>query len=454
MTTSLRRKLIGWITVVTVVSGVVAGVLAYYQAFREAREWQDDQLQQLALVVGHSGGAIEPWSVVTKADARHDPDARIVILPLQPAARRDARANVPSLPVFPADLPEGLQTVNGGGDTWRLYVQTLPAGSKIAVGQLTAVRDEAARNSGLCTLIPILFLVPFLSLLAAWVVRRSLAPITELSRQLDHRDDTNLHPLAAVTVPDEISPFVASINGLIQRLSVVFEQQRRFIADAAHELRSPLTALILQAENLRNDHAFVGQSERFLQLTQGLARARALLEQLLSLGRQQFGAGSSARIRLDIVVRQVLEDVMPRAVAKGIDLGCERLDRIDMDASLESVTILMRNVIDNAVRYTQPGGKVDIVLRRDEDRVVFQVADNGPGIPPGEEERVFEPFYRGMGGEETGSGLGLAIVRSIAGGMGGAATLRNRDDGRGVVFRFTCVAGLGRGARAITSEVE
>ncbi|MDD2540189.1 MAG: ATP-binding protein [Desulfuromonadaceae bacterium] len=436
MNKSLRRQLSGWIAVVAVMSGIVAGICSFFQAFREAQELQDDQLHQVALLVGRSGKTVEPWAGMTAAEENRDPDARIIIRYLGSPEQEGASDSPAALPAIPSNLPEGFQTITSRGDAWRLFVRTLPSGRRIAVGQLTAVRNETARDSGLRTLIPVLLLVPFLIVLTALVVRRSLIPVTELSHLLDQRDDTNLTKLPEVGVPEEIRPFVVSINGLMHRLDEALEQQRRFIADAAHELRSPITALTLQAENLERSVSSQERSERLQQLKNGLARTRTLLNQLLSLARHQSSVDLAVELRVDQLVREVLEDMMPIAAAKGIDLGCERLDEIIVIAPADALAILVRNAVDNAVRYTPAGGTVDVELFREEGQVIFQVIDSGRGIPAGEEERLFEPFYRVVGTDETGSGLGLAIVQSIANRLGGTVTLCNRQDGHGALFRY------------------
>jgi len=438
MSNSLRRKLSGWIAIVTIISGIIAGACSFFLAFGEAQELQDDQLLQVALLVGRSGKVVEPWTGMTRAEGNSDPDARIVISPLDVKEQEVQSNRTAPLSKLPSTLPDGFTTVDSHGDTWRLYIRTLPSGKRIAVGQLTAVRNETARDSGLRTLIPLLLLVPFLTLLIAWIVRRSLAPVSDLSRLLDQRDDTNLTTLPERGVPEEIRPFVVSINSLMRRLAETIEQQRRFIADAAHELRSPLTALTLQAENLEQEVSPEERQERLQKLKQGLARTRSLLDQLLSLARQQSSVVPAAEVHLNGIVRQVLEDLIPLATAKGIDLGCERLDQIVMNAPAEGLAILMRNAIDNAIRYTPSGGMVNVALFYEEGQAVFQVSDTGPGIPDEEEDQVFEPFYRVMGTDEIGSGLGLSIVRSIADRLGGKVTLRNRKDGKGALFRYTC----------------
>lgn len=441
MTGSLRRNLSLWIATATTVIGLIAAVCSFFLAYNEARKLQDDQLRQTAFLVELFRGAVPFWTELDRQFSVNDPDARIIIAPVgRPAADTGSMKNR-HLPSLPANLADGFQTVSTQGGTWRLFVRTLSSGQRIAAGQRTVVRNEVARDSSLRTLIPILFLVPALVLLTASIIRRALDPVRSLSSQLDKRDDDYLQPLPYKDMPDEITPFITSINSLMHRIDDVMAQQRRFIADAAHELRSPLTALTLQAENLERAVTPQDRSQRLLQLKHGLTRTCTLLEQLLSLARQQSGAISEAEFSFGGIVRQVLEDLMPMATAKGIDLGCERLDEVTVTTNKDALTILVRNAVDNAIRYTQPGGRVDIALYRENGQVVFQVSDNGPGIPEGEEEHIFEPFYRVIGSDETGSGLGLAIVRSISDRLRGNVTLRNRENGSGALFRYTCGQG-------------
>lgn len=427
---SLRRQLSLWIAGVTIVSGLVAGVSSYVTAFSEAQELQDDQLRQVALLVERSEKNLTASASLAGKIVDTDPEARIIV------CRLGTAGNNPGQPFLPATLPEGFQTFESRGIAWRLFVHSLPSGTRLATGQMTEVRNEIARDSGLRTLIPILLLVPTLSLLAAWIIRRALSPVTTLSLQLDKRDDTYLMPVPIAGIPSEIVPFVAAINGLMQRLSSALEQQRRFIADAAHELRSPLTALTVQAENLEQCVVSPESKARVGQLKSGLERSRKLLEQLLCLARQQSAMAPAVAVHLDRVVKGVIEDYMPMAADKQIDFGCTRFEQVALKAPPEDLSVLVRNAIDNALRYTPPGGTVDVSLFRDNGEVVFLVEDTGSGIPAEEEDRLFEPFYRLKGNEETGSGLGLAIIRSIADRLGGRVTLCNRDRSQGARFCY------------------
>ena len=263
-----------------------------------------------------------------------------------------------------------------------------------------------------------------------------MGPVIALSTQLDRRDDSNLLPIPEAEVPSEIKPFVGAINALMQRLDRALTQQRRFIADAAHELRSPLTALTVQAENLEQSLVSAEAKTRVHHLKAGLERTAKLLEQLLNLARCQNTTTPAQEIRFDDVVRQVMEDYMPLALSKQIDFGSKRFEQVSVVGPIEDLKMLVRNAIDNALRYTPDNGIVDVSLYQDNGQMVFMVEDNGPGIPAEEAERVFEPFYRVMGSGETGSGLGLAIVRSIADRLGGTVELRNRTGSQGTRFCY------------------
>lgn len=438
MRRSLRKQLTSWIAIATVGVSIMATVCSFYLALEEGRELQDEQLRQTAQLVDSLGGAVTVWTELNEQIREDDPEARIFIAPVSQATGKGGSIQKQPSPPVPIQISEGFQTVSMEGESWRLYVHTLQSGQRIATGQQTALRDEIAIDSALSTLLPLLVLIPVLLILTRVIIRKALSPLIHLSRQLDQRSDSHLQPLPETDLPDEIMPFVTAINSLMHRVGVVLSQQRRFIADAAHELRSPLTALTLQAENLEHADTIEERSDRLQKLKLGLVRARTLLDQLLSLARQQAGVDSAAEVRLDRLLRQVLEDLMPMAIAKGVDLGCHRLEEVVVTAPAESLSILLRNAVDNALRYSPAGGRVDVELYLERGEVAFQVSDTGPGIPIGDEERLFEPFYRVMGSDEIGSGLGLAIVRSIAERLGGRVTLRNRENGKGALFSFTC----------------
>jgi two-component system OmpR family sensor kinase len=228
-----------------------------------------------------------------------------------------------------------------------------------------------------------------------------------------------------------VLPLVQAVNRLLGRLGSVLDQQRRMVADAAHELRTPVAAARVQADNLAHAQLSTDARTRLEALQRGLARISELVDQLLSFARVQ-GAMQvvDEPIALDAVIRSAIEETLVLAEMRQIDLGCIRLDRARVRGDGSHAHALIRNVIDNAVRYTPAGGWVDVSLVIDDDCAMLAVEDTGPGIPVELRERVFEPFFRILGSQQSGNGLGLAIVRSAAQVLGGRIELTTRLDGQ------------------------
>jgi two-component system OmpR family sensor kinase len=240
---SLRDRLLVGIGAFVLVTGLAAGGVAFKGSFDEAIELQDSMLVQIgALVVAHG---VQPPAPVGEAV---DAEARITIEELGDAGKK--AEGTQALPGLPANLPDGLQTVARGGEGWRLVVRTRADGSRVAVGQPTAIRDESATNSALRTVLPLAALIPCLTLLVAIVIHRTLRPVLRLADRLDAKRSDDFEKLPLDGMPAELRPFIASINRLLVRVGTMVDQNRRFIADAAHELRTPITALGIQAENL------------------------------------------------------------------------------------------------------------------------------------------------------------------------------------------------------------
>ncbi|CUA96166.1 ATP-binding protein [Thiomonas bhubaneswarensis] len=424
---SLLRRLWLWMTVSVVVVGLGTTALSYFFAYQEANELQDAQLRQIASLVHRWGGL--PTVALDPAGADVDPDARVVVQKLgAPIGAHGLQ--------LPAGLQDGMHVVESGGHAWRVFVREGAQG-RIAVAQRTDLRTDAAIDSAQRTLFPLLALIPLLALLSAWVVKRALRPLRNMSQSVDARSEAELHPLPEQDVPKEVLPFVRSINRLLGRLAAAMEQQRRFVADAAHELRTPIAVLSMQVDNLKPLQLDPQARERIGALQQGLRRARAVVEQLLSLARSQ-GEQALQRQRIDPaqVVREVITDLLPLAESRGIDLGIDHADAVQMLTDPAQLYTLLRNATDNALRYTPPGARVDLRVIRSADSVVIEVQDSGPGIPPDQLERVFEPFVRLPGAEGEGSGLGLSIIRQIAQRLGGSVSLANAPEG-GLILRYT-----------------
>ncbi|NRO98168.1 two-component sensor histidine kinase [Paraburkholderia sp. NMBU_R16] len=428
---SLQLKLSFSLSLAILVVAVVAGIVSFVSALHEAHELQDDTLRQIATLIDRQGVPFLQ-SRAGATVASDNKDSRIVVEYLAAGGQQGANiAGAEARLPIPADLPDGAHTLRIKGESFRVLIKTAAGGGRIAVTQETDVRDEIARDAALQTSMPFLILVPILVFLIADLVRKMFRPIAALSLEIDRRAERELHPIETSDLPVEVRPFVVAINRLLTRVAQSMEAQHRFVADAAHELRSPLTALSLQAERLAEAEMSATARERLSSLRQGIERGRNLLDQLLTLARAQSPSEplpATEPVSVQSVYRRVLEDIMPLAEAKEIDVGVEGTEDAMVGASELDLIAIVKNLVDNAIRYTPRGGKVDLSVRRTSTHVVLRVIDNGPGIAPDERARVFDPFYRTLGSNEVGSGLGLSIVKAIAERLGAEVRLEFADE--------------------------
>jgi two-component system OmpR family sensor kinase len=321
-----------------------------------------------------------------------------------------------------------------GGD-WRVY--RIDAQNQIVqVAQPMSLRRDRAAKAALRILVPLAVALPLLALLIWFVVGRGLAPLTGLARSVAARGPRALDPLPEARVPDEVRPLVASLNDLLARLGRALDRERAFIGDAAHELRTPLAAVTLQLQLLERVPEGPEREQALARLKAGVGRSARLVGQLLDLARQDEAVTDRLPTRVDLatVAREVVAEQAPQAQAHGIDLGLDA-SSAQLEGDAESLRVALGNLVDNAIRYTPPGGKVDVRVRTEGGELVAEVLDTGPGIPPEERERVFDRFYRGGAAAGSGSGLGLSIVREIARRHGATVELRDRDGGQGFCAR-------------------
>ncbi|WP_439924929.1 ATP-binding protein [Nitrobacter sp. JJSN] len=428
---SLRRRLFTGLTIFIVGMALAAGYLAYRWAFDEAMELQDAILLQVG-----SLAARNHLSTTLPSEGNIDGEAQVVIEEIKPGAAAAPRGNPVSQ--LPSDLPDGFQTVTRGGTQWRILVRTRSDGSRVAVGQPTANRDEVAQDSALRTIVPLGILVPCLMVLIAVVVDRSLRPLSRLARHLDAKQSDHLEKLLTEGIPTELLPFVASINRLLERIAMMFDKQRRFVADAAHELRTPITALVVQAENLEQADLSKDGRDRLNSLKTGIRRTGHLLEQLLALARYDNDvSGGNPQGEFDRVLKEVVADLLPAAQDRSIDLGFARIEPVSVRVEPVALTVLARNLLDNALRHTSSDGRVDVSLFAENEFVVFTVEDTGSGIPDADLDRIFEPFFRGSHSRGEGTGLGLSIVRRIVEQCYGSIRLQNKPTAEGSGLRAT-----------------
>ena len=432
MNVSLRRRLFGWLGAWILIVGLLAAALAFAIEYNGANKLQDTQLNQIAAVLAlnplpTTAMSFEPRSLGGS-------EQHLVIKRLGPAASdADARTGL----ALAEPLRPGLQTIQQGEVLWRAIVSEDVLGQRFAVAQHMAQRNDLALEVAALTLLPVALSIPVLLLIVSGVLRRAFAPMAAMTAEVDRLDGSQLTALDERPVPLEALPLVQAINRMMRRLAVVLEQQRRLVTDAAHELRTPVAALIIQADNVQNVSLSPEATTRMAALRQGLTRISALIDQLLNFARVQGAAPAvSQRLDLNQLVRSAIEDALPMAQAKNVDLGCPRIDEATIEGDPLHARVLVRNAVDNAVRYTPSGGSVDVSVVAEDREVCLVVEDTGPGIAREDLRRVFEPFVRVLGSDESGSGLGLAIARTAAQALGGRIELGERSD-RHSGLRFT-----------------
>jgi two-component system OmpR family sensor kinase len=432
---SVQLRLSVTLSLAILLVALVASVFAFVSAFEETHEQQDDTLRQVAMLFDRQQMSLNyPQGPAIEGD---DEESRVIIQYLGDSQHATGTTDeVLPLP-FPTTLANGLSTVEVAGEAFRVLVHTTSKGQRIAVAQEQDARDKDARESAWRSLLPFLILFPVLLLVVGDLVRKLFRPIGTLAAEIDQRAEQELHPIDEQHLPTEVRPFVVAINRLLARVAQSMDSQRRFVADAAHELRSPMTALSLQADRLAATDMSPMTRERFLPLSRGIERGRKLIDQLLSLAAAQSAADRApTQLSVHAVYRQVLEDLLPLADAKQIDIGVD--SAVDVPVLFNSMDLftLVKNLVDNAIRYTPPGGRIDLSVMAMPDAVQLQIKDSGPGISLEEQARVFDPFYRSLGTDEAGSGLGLSIVKAIAERTGARVQLGFTDE---VEQRGLCV---------------
>ena len=430
---SLRARLSVFLLAAALLAAGITGLLAYRNTLRENEQLFDYQLRQTALSLRDQG--VAPNLAPTGADE----DAPAVVVQIWTMNGAALYLSHPG-----AALPDravlGFSDVDAGNRRWRVY--SMAARNRIIqVAQPLELRRDLAAAAALRSLRPLLIFAPLMALLIWFLVDRALRPVQRLAQEVKLRDVGSLAPLAEQSLPSEVEPVAHAINSLLARLKLAFDSQRAFVADAAHELRSPLTALKLQLQLMARAPDEAGRRAAAAQLEQGVERATRLIEQLLTAARTAPGETGPAMHTLDLteLARQAVAEAWPLAEARRIELALDAPDSAIVTADADALRILMRNLLDNAIRYTPQGGKVNIRIAQQPDALLLVVDDSGPGIPAEERERAFQRFYRGRreAGDGVGSGLGLAIVANIAARHGaGVALLDSALGGLRVELRF------------------
>ena len=445
---SLQRELYKWIILSALVLLLLGGAIAGILAFKQARELQDNTLKEISLLVRNGQLDFSDFKRFQDDDRRgqnkghkkrkkyrkrhHDDDEEETTIIIHEIGKSN------HLPGLSSNIKDGLQTIELKDEEWRvLTITQYDTKRRFSIAQPTELRDQIAMSSSVSTLLPILFLVTFMLLVIHIIMRRQFKPLKQLAQNLDQQDGTQLMELSEKNVPLEVVPFVDSINALISRIKQVMQKQQRFIADAAHELRTPITALSLQADNLKQANSDEDRTQRYDQLQQGFDRLGNLVAQLLDLARLQSGADVETQtVSFNEIVNNAIADLYPLAEKVDIDIGMLRQDdQIHVNDQNGRLSQLVQNAIANAIHYTPTEGTIDISLFKEKNKAIFLVEDTGIGIPEDEIGQVMEPFYRVLESGKPGNGLGLTISQEIAQRLHGSIQLTNRQQG-GLCFRY------------------
>lgn len=414
---SLRVRLLIALLAMLGVAAAVMAALTYRSVLAETESIFDYQLRQMALSL-RDQGEIAPDQARAFADEQLDFVVQIWTM--------DGRTIYQSRihPDLPARALLGLADISTGGQTWRTYSVATPL-RVIQVAQPLQIRRRLAADAALHSVVPLLFIAPLLALVVWWVVALALRPLREVASDVRQRDEQSLAPLPERELPEEVAPLVSALNALLQRLSQSLDTQRAFVSDAAHELRSPLTALKLQLQMLRRASDDEMRGVAVDALAAGIDRATRLVEQLLALARSEPGAPPTATEALELseVVRQAVADAVPLAITRGVEIELFADQAVHVAGDRTALAALVRNLADNAVRYSPRGARVEVRVSSTDGAPTLVVDDAGPGIPRADRERVFDRFYRRAANDEAGTGLGLAIVKSVAARHGAKVSL-------------------------------
>ena len=434
MKPSLRRRLLFLLSGTVLAAWLATAVFTYFDARKEIGEMLDAHLAQSAgLIAAQLEHELEDEHEA-KVPRQYKHERKIAFQVWDRKGRLLLRsASAPEVRL--QSQSEGYGDAVIDGKRWRIFSRWDESRRYLVqVGERYELRDELAQSVASHLLHPLAVALPALALLIWFGVGAGLAPLAGVAREVERRAPDNLAHLDADHAPREISPLIGALNALFDRLRTSLEQERRFTADAAHELRTPLAAVKTQAQVALGATGDAERSRALANVVSGTDRASRLVEQLLVLARldPQTALPPGQTVDLHALAQQGVAEIAPAAAGKGVEVGLAPGDAAPVAGDAVLLAVLLRNLLDNAVRYTPSGGEVEVSLRRTPDAVSLVVADNGPGIPEAERGKAFDRFHRILGSGEEGSGLGLSIVRRIADLHRASVSLDAGPGGRGL----------------------
>jgi len=446
---SIRRQLLQWLLLGIALSSAVSGVFVYRHTRSEIDELYNAHLEQLAIVLAqHLGDAAErpaDASIIpaAKALAKWKEETYLIQLWDKRGQLRDAASPVigdlgVAIPLQPR---VGFYRHKINDQVWRIY-RADGEHLTVQIAQPEAARSGIINETSLRMLLPLTLQIPLL-VFCAWIaVRRGLRPLDQLSNAIAQRQPNALIPLNALSLPIDLQPLVHTLNALLERLNGALQQQRNFVADAAHELRTPLAALQLQLDLLMRASSQEDRDLTLSLLSKGIQRATNLVQQLLQFAHSEAPVSKDYLIEIPLhrLAAESIERYLPAARLRGIDLGVIRLEPVSIRCVTADIEAVLDNLLSNAIRYTPIGGKVDLAIFAEQGDAIIDVIDTGIGIPESERARIFDRFYRvltlhGTTNSIEGSGLGLAIVKALCERYGAAIEISSGPNGAGTHFR-------------------
>lgn len=418
MNYSIKRFLLIYITLAIVLIYALIGFTSYQMSKEELDELYDANLKQVASAITAQHLAMNDIPHLynnnqfgTEINIQGEEQFYVRILDKNGTVLYHSHSALD----VPLPTALGFSTLQTQDKKWRFFVVNAKQ-QTIQVAQLLNLRTNTIKEIAWSLITSQLLFIPVLVLLIFLTIRKALLPLSALSNQIQQRESNDLLPFNIEKTPLEIKPLVQSLNVFMEKVSTMVSVLKRFTTDAAHELRTPITALKLQLTLIEQANTQQERAFAIKNMKNGIARSEQLVSQLLTLARIE--PNNQTRdikpFNLLSLAKDSIAELLPLAQEKNIDLGLITSDEIEVLGVLHELKILISNLIDNAIRYTPNNGRIDIAVFSNATNIIFQVADTGPGIPDEEIERVFERFYRGENNNISGSGLGLSIVNEIA----------------------------------------
>lgn len=428
---SLRRRLLLWLLPAILLAGAVGSVATWWGSLDDLDDLLNDQMKAIAQhVVVEADGRLTLTGVDREGRLSGQQPNGVLLQVWR--GKNLVFSSDPDSPLPPPQGP-GLADEIVAGQVWHTFVSR-SGDTLVRVAQVRLARWETLAEISVQQFWPVLSLTPLIALFLWFGIGYGLKPLSRIASGLKWRDANNMQAIETAAMPTEVKPLVDALNDLLQRLDHAFTLQKQFIADAAHELRTPIMGLGLQAELLPQAASSEERDEIVARIRTGTVQLTHLAGQLLTLARLDPDAGHADWHAVDLtqLARSVVTDRERLAAATGIDLGVNSTQTVFVQGNADNLRVLLNNLVDNAIRYAGAQARVDVTVRRDDPYVVLQVSDNGPGIPKPERERAWERFYRGSGHTGTGSGLGLSIVRRVAEQHHATVALDTGLDGKGL----------------------